>query len=381
MIRFQFTFFMLLFASLFMVVCAQDEEKQKAKIKFRSRALLDGAVSALPDENAQGYFRVEDLRLGANITYDKISATADVGFSGGTIAVKDIVFYYNFKNFVISAGNAFEPFSLEMLMSSADMMFNQSASSAMALGDSRKLGITGHFHNDNWYAATGVYTHNDINSLWTGEQKNSVISTSRLLWRTKFGQYGLVHVGGAFSFRSRELGDSNSVTRSLLSVGVSAMLPEPMLEADIEDAGEEFKWAVEFLFNSARFMVQAEYYFDRFNRTGGEKAFFSHGGYAQAGFLIIGRGYVYDDVFGIPCRPLSNRALELALRVNYTDLNDVSAGVTGGEETDLSLALNFYINKYFAVKVNGSYVWTGSHCNAFYRGNYFIAQARVQYVF
>lgn len=380
--RCTFTFFILLIGSVTMVLFAQDEEeKQKAKIKFRSRALLDGAVSALPDENVQGYFRVEDLRLGANITYDKISATADVGFSGGTIAVKDVIFNYGFKNFVISAGNAFEPFSLEMLMSSADMMFNQSASSAMAIGDSRKLGITGHFHNDNWYAATGVYTHNDINSFWSGELKNSVISTSRLVWRTRFGKYGLVHVGGAFSFRSRDLGGSTSVTRSLSSVGVSAMLPEPMLEAEILNSGEEFKWVIEFLFNSARFMVQAEYYFDRFNRTDGEKAFFSHGGYVQAGFLIIGSGYVYDDVFGIPCRPLSNRALELALRVNYTDLNDVSAGVTGGEETDLSLALNFYINKYFAVKVNGSYVWTGSHCNAFYSGNYFIAQARVQYVF
>ena len=128
--RFLFVFFLLLFGSSTMALSAQDKEgKQKAKIKFRSRALLDGAVPALPGENAKAYFRVEDLRLGANITYDKISATADVGFSGGEIAVKDIIFNYSFKNFVISAGNAFEPFSLEMLMSSADMMFNQSASS------------------------------------------------------------------------------------------------------------------------------------------------------------------------------------------------------------------------------------------------------------
>ena len=319
-----------------MALSAQDKEgKQKAKIKFRSRALLDGAVSALPGENAKAYFRVEDLRLGANITYDKISATADVGFSGGEIAVKDIIFNYSFKNFVISAGNAFEPFSLEMLMSSADMMFNYSASSAMAFGDSRKLGITGHFHNDNWYAATGVYTHNDINNFWNGGQKNSVISTSRLVWRTRFGQYGLVHAGGAFSFRSADLSGDKNVTRTLSSAGVSAMLPT-MLSAGITNAAEEFKWAVEFLLHSSRFMVQAEYYFDRFNRTQGGQFFFSHGGYAQAGFLLIGKGYVYDDVFGIPCRPSSDRALELALRVDYTDLNDNAAAVSGGEETSSS---------------------------------------------
>ena len=379
--RFLFVFFLLLFGSSTMALSAQDKEgKQKAKIKFRSRALLDGAVPALPGENAKAYFRVEDLRLGANITYDKISATADVGFSGGEIAVKDIIFNYSFKNFVISAGNAFEPFSLEMLMSSADMMFNQSASSAMAFGDSRKLGITGHFHNDNWYAATGVYTHNDINNFWNGGQKNSVISTSRLVWRTRFGQYGLVHAGGAFSFRSADLSGDKNVTRTLSSSGVSAMLPT-MLSAGITNAAEEFKWAVEFLLHSSRFMVQAEYYFDRFNRTQGGQFFFSHGGYAQVCFLLIGKGYVYDDVLGIPCRPSSDRALELALRVDYTDLNDNAAAVSGGEETDLSLALNFYINRYFAVKINGTYVWTGNNCNEYYKGDYFVAQARLQYVF
>lgn len=60
---------------------------------------------------------------------------------------------------------------------------------------------------------------------------------------------------------------------------------------------------------------------------------------------------------------------------------DILASIMGGEETDLSIGINYYLNRYFAVKLDGSYVWLGDNCNAFYRENFFLAQLRVQYVF
>ena len=42
---------------------------------------------------------------------------------------------------------------------------------------------------------------------------------------------------------------------------------------------------------------------------------------------------------------------------------------------------SFYLNKYVGVKFNGSYVWVGEGCNSFYDKDFFLAQARVQYVF
>ena len=48
---------------------------------------------------------------------------------------------------------------------------------------------------------------------------------------------------------------------------------------------------------------------------------------------------------------------------------------------NLSLGVNWYLNKYLGVKFNGSYVWVGDHCDSFYDKNFFLLQARVQYIF
>ena len=38
-------------------------------VKFRSRALLDAAVSSYGKESVQGYYRLEDFRVGFKATY------------------------------------------------------------------------------------------------------------------------------------------------------------------------------------------------------------------------------------------------------------------------------------------------------------------------
>ena len=117
------------------------------------------------------------------------------------------------------------------------------------------------------------------------------------------------------------------------------------------------------------------------NRTGGKPAYNAHGGYIQGSYLIKGERFNYDSMYGVPGRPSSEKAIELVARFNYTDLNDDKSGIFGGEGKDLSVGVNFYLNKYVGVKFNGSYVWVGEGCNSFYDKDFFLAQARVQYVF
>ncbi|WP_303013129.1 porin [uncultured Bacteroides sp.] len=120
------------------------------QIKFRSRALLDATVSGYGTEKVQGYYRVEDFRLGFKATYEKFELKADVGMGGGKLAFKDLLLNYHFKNGVLSFGNSYEPFSMDMLISTADLRFRQSAASVLAFTNSRKLGITYHFYNEHW---------------------------------------------------------------------------------------------------------------------------------------------------------------------------------------------------------------------------------------
>ena len=350
------------------------------KVKFRSRALLDATATGYGKEDVQGYYRLEDFRVGFKATYGRYELKADIGLGGGKVAVKDLLMNYHFKNGVLSVGNGYEPFSMDMLISTADMRFNQSAASCLAFTNSRKLGVTFHYYTPHWYLATGLYTNNDINKLGE-EKKNSLVSTSRAVWRNMDeSRNRLVHVGAAFSFRTKDV-NKDAPVGSIESAGVTDMLPESLLAAEVSGMGTEVKALVEALYTSRKMLLQGEYFFDRMNRSGGLKAYKSHGGYVQGSWLVQGEGFEYDAMYGIPGRPSSAKAVELVARFNYTDLNHDGSGIYGGQEKDLSLGVNWYLNRYLGLKFSGSYVWTGSRCNSFYDKDLFIAQARLQYIF
>lgn len=353
---------------------------EQLQVKIRSRALLDATLSGYGKESMQGYYCLEDFRFGIKATYGKFEVKSDLGLSSNKVVIKDLLVNYHFTNSILSFGNGYEPFSLDMLISTADLRFHQSAASVLAFTNSRKLGVTYHYFNANWYLATGVYTHNDVNKIGR-DQKNAFVSTSRAVWSKQEQENRLLHVGGAFSFRTKEKNTPELPTGAIRSAGITSMFPSPLLEASIPAMGTEVKGVIEALYTTPRFMVQAEYFFERMNRTDAGKAYCPHGGYIQGGFLLKGRGFGYDAAYGIPCRPITPQAIELVARINYTDLNDNRALIFGGQETDFSVGVNLYLNKYVGIKVNGSYVRVGEHCTDFYRKNLFLGQARLQYIF
>ena len=109
------------------------------KVKFRSRALLDATASGYGKDEAQGYYRLEDFRVGFKANYGKFELKADIGLGGGKVAVKDLLLNYHFNNSVISVGNGYEPFSMDMLISTADLRLHQSAASVLAFTNSASL--------------------------------------------------------------------------------------------------------------------------------------------------------------------------------------------------------------------------------------------------
>lgn len=366
--------------ALVMASAAEAPAADTLKVKFRSRALLDATATDYGKDDVQGYYRLEDFRVGFKATYGRYELKADIGLGGGKVAVKDLLLNYHFKHGVLSVGNGYEPFSMDILISTADMRFNQSAASCLAFTNSRKLGVTYHYHAAHWYLAMGLYTNNDINKLGD-DKKNSLVSTSRAVWRNMDNRrHRLVHLGAAFSFRTRDV-NKEAPVGNVESAGVTDMLPEPLLSAEVSGMGTEVKGLVEALYTSRKVLLQGEYFVDRMNRTGGLKAYTAHGGYVQGSYLVVGEGFEYDAMYGIPGRPVSPKAVELVARFNYTDMNSPASGIFGGEEKDLSLGVNWYLNRYLGLKLGGSYVWTDDHCNGFYNKDMFLAQARIQYIF
>ena len=180
------------------------------KVKFRSRALLDATASGYGKDEVQGYYRLEDFRVGFKANYGKFELKADIGLGGGKVAVKDLLLNYHFNNSVISVGNGYEPFSMDMLISTADLRLHQSAASVLAFTNSRKLGVTYHYHDDNWYLATGVYTNNDINKLGDEKKKFSRVHVTCRMANARPATQTLTACGRSllFSYERRKQGKS-----------------------------------------------------------------------------------------------------------------------------------------------------------------------------
>ena len=354
--------------------------KDSLAVKIRSRALLDATLSGYGKQSVQGYYKLEDFRIGFKAFYGKYEVKADIGYSSGKWAFKDLLFNFHFPHSVLSIGNGYEAYSMDMLTSTSDMRFHQSASSVLAFTDSRKLGVTYHYYQKQLYASTGLYTYNDINKIGKN-QKNAFISTSRLVLRPRMEKERIWHIGGAFTFRSKEINKEAETEKAIKSDGVTSLFGTPLMEATLKNPGAEYRGILELLVTGPRYMVQGEYFLNTYRLDNRQEAYRPHGGYLQGSYLIIGRGFQYDPVYAIPGRPSSDRALEITARYNYTNLNDTKAGIDGGRENDLSIGANFYLNKYIGIKLSGSYVFATMNCNAFYSKNMLIGQVRLQYVF
>ena len=277
--------------------------QRKFKIKFRSRGMADAALSGYNAQNWRPYFTLEDFRIGFKMTYEGFEVKADIGYGGNTVAIKDFLFNYHIKGHVISVGNAFDPYSMDMLMTTTDLPFNQCASSTQALARGRKFGITYHFAHPSVYAATGLYTAYDINNLMSDIRKRALVSTTRAAWRD-IETDRILHVGAAFSYTSTPYTDNSCLTDPYqghyFSKGLTSMFKTNMLHAELPDLGREFKGMVEMFFSFPRWSVQAEYFCNniQYHENQAAEIYMPHGGFVQAGFLIteIGRASCRERV-------------------------------------------------------------------------------------
>lgn len=350
-------------------------------IKFRSRGLLDASISGYDNNETKSYFSLEDFRIGFKASYEKDEIKVDIGIYENKLKIKDFIYNRHFKKSTLSIGNMYEPFSMDMLVSTADLRFHQSATSVQAFTNSRRVGTTYHIFDNSYYFATGIFTNNDINNL-KNNTDGTFILTSRGVWRKQYKPYkSFLHLGGAFSLRSKLNNRKNPYIVTQESNGVTSLFDKPLLYTELTDIRYEFKAMTELLYTSERFMLQSEYFIKLTRSNNDMPNYISHGGYVQGSFLLIGRGFDYDSQYAIPEGPKGNKSMELAVRANYTNMNHRKADIYGGEETDFSIGINYYFNKYFGIKLNCSYVHSGRHCNDFYRKDLIIPQVRVQYIF
>lgn len=276
----------------------------------------------------------------------------------------------------VRAGHFFEPFSLERITSNRFVTFLERSLPDGPFAPARNLGVMaqntwGSDQNGTW--ALGVFRSesdvfgDDVDEDGLDDARIAV--TGRVTWlpyydETTGSRY--LHLGFAHSSRMTK---NNSVQfRSQPEARLGAAEPNVPWFVDTGAIPADFfqLYGWEFALIEGPFSVQAEYVLTPVYTVaplGGTALL--QGGYVTMCYFLTGehRPYVRDlGVFGrvMPKRDFVSvngketsfgpGAWEVALRVSHLDMNN--GPVQGGQLTDFTVGLNWYLNPYFRVSSN-----------------------------
>ena len=252
--------------------------------------------------------------------------------------------YKGFAPLLVTAGNFKQPFGLEQMMSAHNLTFTERAlSQTFVPGRGIGLGVQG--SGAHWSLAGAV----------SGERPEGEVAAEgdegwNLSARGTYAPFvdpgRVLHFGAAVwrhepedstsALRFRSKPESN-VTGVFLVDTNTLTAVDDMLVGGLELAGV---WGP--------LSLQGEVMRAKVQRDGMSNARFD-GGYVQASWLLTGESRPYKVADGIFDRVTPNASVglgglgawELATRLSTIDLT--AAGIVGGEQRDLTLALNWYL--------------------------------------
>lgn len=253
----------------------------------------------------------------------------------------------------IQFGNQKEPFSLEAMTSSQVYLFMEAALPTLAFEPGRNIGARYHdyFFNERlsvWGGAfwnTGSYGNvgdtKDQLSESLGFSSSMRISTSKTL-RAEKGH--IVHAGLSYRYQ---------VQRPNKPIRFSARPESYLTDVRLVDTGEfpiDDGHAInpELAFVYGPLSIQAEYFHTHLHA---EADLSFSGFYLSSSWFLTGERRNYKRKEGVFNPPILNRkfnpkegqwgAFELGLRYSFVDLN--SQNIHGGEETNMTAGLNWYL--------------------------------------
>jgi len=251
--------------------------------------------------------------------------------------------YKGFAPVMITAGNFKQPFGLEQMMSAHNLTFTERALSQTFV-PGRGIGAGIQSSGAHWSlagAVAGERPEGDV--ALEGEEGWNL--TARGTFSPIAESNRVLHFGAGIwrhdpqdstnALRWRSKPESNITGVFLVDTGVLSQVGN-VLTGGLEMAGS---WGP--------LSLMGEYMRAEVNRNSARDASFD-GGYLQAGWFITGESRPYKVSDGIFDRVVPKAgaglggigAWELAARFSTIDLTD--SGITGGEQNDLTFALNWY---------------------------------------
>jgi len=284
----------------------------------------------------------------AGTLYGNIEFKAQYDFAGGDADFKDV--YLGLKNVVghagLRIGHFKEPFGLEELTSSKYLTFLERAMPIEAFAPSRNVGFA-LLKNDNRFSwGFGIFKDADDYGIPSDNVSESVWAyTGRIAGTVYYRDEGrsLLHLGLAYTSRE-PAGDSLRIrARPEMHLMPSRLVDTHAMDADGYDG-----IGTEIALVQGPFSVQGEYMMASADLIDGGSVDFT-GYYVFASYFFTGESRHYKKGAFDRVSPSQNftpgggaGAWEVALRYSGIDLTD--GPISGGEEDNLTLALNWYLN-------------------------------------
>ncbi|WP_411726961.1 OprO/OprP family phosphate-selective porin [Methyloglobulus sp.] len=300
----------------------------------------------------------------------------EADFADDNVRVKDaFIEYLGLKDYVvITAGQQKQNFSRELQESSNDMMFTERSLMNILNNPTvdRAIGLNFQSFGKTYTAKLGIYG-DSITPARTGttpEVKNAGDEgwgiSSRLVYNPIIEKTKLIHLGIAGNYRiPDDTGDVAKANQLRYQYETNNMSNLDLVDARVFDVDNIAMLGLEAAGLYGPFSVGAEYtrsWIDRQKKgtiiENGDSNLELDGWYVDAAWSITGesRGYKSGS-FGYlePDKPFSLKnggwgAWELAARYSSADLNDGS--FLGGELSNVTVALNWYINSNFRILAN-----------------------------
>ncbi|MBN1251569.1 MAG: hypothetical protein JXA16_05500, partial [Bacteroidales bacterium] len=361
---------------------------ESADQKFRTwtdvRVQMDANVFSRDTYNDIGNgVNIRRARLAVKtILYENWKGEIDLDFAGSGVELKDAYIMYDFDNAFVKTGHYKEPFSMEETTTSRYITFME-RSLVSKMTPSRHLGFSGSYVGSWWMTTGGVFfnTVGDAEEvLFTqNNNKDSGIDegysfTGKIVVNPILKDDMMIHVGLAASHRTPKshLEVPNSYRFSTLSY--SAINRKKYLDTDdILNVENNVLTNVELAGMYKNFMFQTQYIHNRIHREDDLTQINLDGFYVQAGVLLFGSTYAYNQAEGEFTSPkLANDwgSLEFAVRYDYVNTNDGDAFVFGGAAEGYTAGLTWRANTNVKIMLNYSYLKHDRYANG--KGKLFI---------
>ena len=327
------------------------------KLKFGGRIMNDwgfftedDSIGEVPDAVE---FRRARLYLAGTI-YENVEFKAQYDFAGGDADFKDM--YLGLKGLggvgKVKVGHFKEPFGLEEQTSSKYITFMERSLATGAFSPSRNVGIRANNDALEERLTWSIGLFSDTDGYGEGEGNGNFNVTGRITFLPWSDDDNLAHVGVAYSYRN-PTGDSVRYRSR-----PESHIPTRYVDTGSITADDVNLLGVEGALVFGPGSIQAEYLTAMVGTPSGSADPDFSGFYVQGSYFLTGESRAYKGSAGAFSRVSPENdlgdggygALELAVRYSQLDLND--GAVVGGEESNITVGLNWHLNPNVRVMMN-----------------------------